>query len=86
MPEVSRFYGIVIAMYHNEHSPPHFHVRYAGRKAIVNIDPVYVLRGDLPPRATSLVTEWANLHKAELLDNWNRTRNMKPPKRIEPLE
>ena len=62
MPEISRFFGMVIAMYYNDHAPPHFHVRYSKQKAIVGIDPLVVLAGRLTPRAERLVLEWAALH------------------------
>ena len=57
MPEISRFFGIVIAMYYNDHSPPHFHVRYAGQKAVLAIDSLTVLEGEIPPRALGLAIE-----------------------------
>ncbi|NCP16258.1 DUF4160 domain-containing protein, partial [bacterium] len=50
MPEISRFFGIIITMYYSDHQPPHFHARYSGQKAQVTIEPVSILRGDLPPR------------------------------------
>jgi len=62
MPEISRFFGIVIQMYYGDHDPPHFHVRYSGQKALIAIETLEVLRGQLPPRALSLVREWAALH------------------------
>ena len=62
MPEISRFFGIIIAMNYNDHVPPHFHARYGGQKAIVAIQTLALLRGRLPPRAFGLVIEWATLH------------------------
>ena len=85
MPEVSRFYGIVIQMYFREHNPPHFHARYSGSKASINIESLALEEGTLPPRALSLVNEWAALHQAELLDNWKRARSGRALAAIEPL-
>ncbi len=86
MPEISRFYGMVVAMFFNDHDPPHFHVRYAGFKAILALDTLDVLRGDLPPRALSLVREWARLHAEELQEDWQRARASQPLKWIDPLQ
>ncbi len=86
MPEVSRFFGIVIRMYFDDHNPPHFHAIYAGYEAQVAIDPIVVLEGSLPNRAASMVIEWAALHQRELMRNWQRLRNVQPIERIEPLE
>ncbi|MBQ7773301.1 MAG: DUF4160 domain-containing protein [Bacteroidales bacterium] len=85
MPEISRFYGIVITMFINEHSPPHFHIRYDNYRAIIEIENGKIT-GQLPPRAMRLVLEWLNLHKAELFENWELLRNGKQSKRIKPLE
>ena len=62
MPEISRFFGIVIRMYVNDHYPPHFHVRYGEYKAILAIDAPVIVEGHLPPRALGLVIEWASQH------------------------
>jgi hypothetical protein len=85
MPELSRFFGIVIAMYYDDHPPPHFHAIYGSEKAEFRIDPLGLLKGRLPPRALALVMEWAMLHQAELLDAWERRAAGQPPPRIEPL-
>lgn len=86
MPEVSRFFGIVIRMYFDEHNPPHFHAIYSGNEAQVGIDPIVVHAGQLPHRAISMVIEWAALHQPELIDNWNRLKKDQAVQRIEPLE
>ena len=86
MPEISRFYGMVVAMFFNDHDPPHFHVRYGSHKAILSIETLEVLRGDLPPRAVTLVREWARLHAQELDDDWQRARSSQPLKAIDPLQ
>jgi Domain of unknown function (DUF4160) len=86
LPEISRFYGIVIAMFYNDHEPPHFHVRYAGQKAIVAVGDMSVLRGELPPRALGLVKEWGRLHQRELEEDWRRARQNQPLLPIDPLQ
>lgn len=86
MPEISRFFGIVIAMYYNDHPPPHFHVRYGQQKAIVSIQSLTVLEGKLSPRLLGLVIEWAALHQSELLQNWQMARQNEPLTKVEPLE
>ena len=86
MPEVSRFFGISIRMYFDDHSPPHFHAIYGDAEAEVGIDPVALLRGRFPRRALGMVMEWAAMHQQELLNNWDRLRNDEAPRRIDPLE
>lgn len=71
MPEISRFLGIVISMYFEEHNPPHFHVQYNEYKAIVEIQSLNVLAGYLPVKVRGLVEEWAEQHQQELLEMWN---------------
>ena len=85
MPEISRFFGIVIAMYYDDHAPPHFHAINGSEKAEIRIDPLGVLKGRLSPRALSLVMEWAALHQAELLEDWNLRAAGQMPNKIEPL-
>jgi hypothetical protein len=72
MPQVSRFFGIVIFMYFNDHSPAHFHAQYSGQEAIYEIETLEIQRGNLQRRAHGLVMEWASLHWQELLDDWIR--------------
>ncbi len=86
MPEISRFYGIIIAMFFSEHNPPHFHDRYGGSKASIGIKDLTMTEGALPPRVLGLVIEWAAKHRSELLENWNRISQGLQPERIEPLE
>ena len=74
MPEISRFLGIVITMYFDDHYPPHFHVRYKEYRALIAISSLNVMDGQLPARVRSLVTEWAELHREELLDIWKTSR------------
>jgi len=85
MPELSRFYGIVIKMYFGDHGPPHFHAEYAEFEARVAIDSLAVLSGDLPARAMGLVVEWATLHRRELQVQWDRASALQPLEQIEPL-
>jgi hypothetical protein len=86
MPEVSRFFGVVITMHYNDHEPPHFHARYGGKKALVSIENPAILKGQLPPRVLGYVVEWATLHNAELAINWDRVRQDLPLEGIGPLE
>ena len=86
MPEISRFYGIVIGMFYDEHRPPHFHVRYGEHQAVVRINELIVMEGALPPRALGLVVEWAAKHRKELLNNWDAIEAGRAIKKIAPLE
>ena len=86
VPEISRFFGIVIRMFFDDHLPPHFHASYASHEGRVSIAPIGVMTGsDLPPRPLALVVEWATLHQAELLENWRLARLGKPLASIAPL-
>lgn len=85
MPEISRFFGIVIQMYWDDHNPPHFHAFYGDDQVIIDIKALSVINGRLPPRALGLVIEWANLHQVELLDDWEKARNQEALHKIEPL-
>jgi hypothetical protein len=86
LPELSRFFGIIIRMYYDDHPPPHFHALYGEAEAQIGIDPIVVLQGNLPRRAMSMAIEWSALHQRELLENWERTQDNRPVQRIEPLE
>lgn len=85
MPEICRFYGIIIAMFPQDHNPPHFHVVYNGNKAIVDIQSG-TIKGSLPKRALHLVCQWLDLHKEELLRNWDKLAAGKEADEIEPLD
>jgi phosphomannomutase len=85
MPEISRFLGIVIAMYANDHNPPHFHARYNGQEEFIAIRSLIVIAGDLPSRELKLVMEWAALHQEELMEDWYLLHNEKKFNRIAPL-
>ena len=86
MPRISEFFGIVIAMYYNDHAPPHFHARYAEHEATFRIDTLAVLEGSLPRRAAALVVEWAETHGTELSQDWDLARAGQPLNPIAPLE
>lgn len=85
MPELSRFLGIVIAMYYNDHGPAHFHAVYGNFDITVEVESGLV-RGTFPPRALAHVQEWRELHGAELLQNWTLARKREPLNKIPPLE
>jgi hypothetical protein len=86
MPEICRFFGIVIAMYHKEHTPPHFHAKYGGHRASFSIQELKIIEGGLPRRAVSLVLEWAFQRRDDLMVNWERAQRMEALDHIEPLE
>lgn len=86
MPTISTFYGLVIRMYFNDHAPPHFHVEYAEFKATVSIQTLTVASGKLPRRAQMLVLDWAELHQAELLEDWQLCMDKQQPRQIAPLQ
>ncbi|MCX6349139.1 MAG: DUF4160 domain-containing protein [Candidatus Aureabacteria bacterium] len=85
MPEISRFFGIVIKMFWDDHNPPHFHAFYGGEEALVDIAALSLFAGYLPPRAFGLVIEWATLHQQELLDDWQKAEERESLEGIEPL-
>ncbi len=86
MPELCRFYGIIIRMYFDDHAPPHFHAFYGEYQALMDIETLAVLRGHLPPRAHGLVVEWASLRQEELREAWNKAKRMETPDKIASLE
>lgn len=85
MPEISRFLGIVIAMYYRDHAPPHFHAIYGDYEATINIS-TGEINGHLPKRALAHVQEWRLLHQSELLNAWSLAISQQPLPKIEPLE
>lgn len=86
MPKISSFYGIFIYMYFNDHYPAHFHAIYGEFNAKIAINNFGLLEGTLPPKALSLVVEWAMLHQKELFLNWDRMLKKEPFQAIAPLE
>lgn len=85
MPELSRFYGIIIKLYFDDHAPPHFHATYGEHEVLVRVDTLGVVAGVLPARAMGLVIEWASLHQLELKAAWQRAKNLETPEKIAPL-
>ena len=85
VPEISRFFGIVIHMFRADHAPPHFHAIY-GDFALTMTIQTGESRGDFPPRALRFVREWTELHRAELLANWQLASDARPLRPIAPLE
>lgn len=86
MPEISRFFGIIVAMYFSDHAPPHFHVRYGSQRARFGIEDLRMLDGNIGTRVHGLVVEWASSHQDELRQNWNRASTRQPLMPIAPLE
>lgn len=86
MPELSRFFGIVIGIFYSEHGRPHFHAVYGEFEAVIDIETGDLISGKLPKRALALVAEWRAEHKAELRENWELARQHGPLKKIAPLE
>jgi hypothetical protein len=85
MPELSRFYGIVIRMFWKDHPPPHFPAIYGNHEALIEIDTSETIAGSLPFGADSLVKQRTGLHRNELMDNWDLARAKAPLRKIEPL-
>ena len=86
MPIVSRFFGIIIRMYYDEHNPPHIHAEYQQNKAVVDFSG-NILKGGLKSKtATKLVREWIDIHSKDLEDNWDLARSGKEVHEIEPLD
>ena len=85
MPVVSRFFGVVIAMYWRDHAPPHFHAKYGDDEVIVDIQTGEVT-GTISRRALAMVDEWRLLHIDELLENWQLAAARQSLRRIDPLE
>jgi hypothetical protein len=85
MPEISRFLGIVIAMYYRDHGPPHFHAYYGDFDMVVEIESG-VVTGRFPGRARAHVLEWTEIHREELLEDWLLASQRRPLNKIEPLE
>ena len=86
MPEISRFYGIIIKMFYKDHNPPHFHAEYQEFEAIIDINTLQVVKGDLPKRALILVIEWALEHRIELMGNWEKAKIPDSLSNIKPLD
>jgi len=85
MPEISRFYGIVIKMFFDDHNPPHSNAQYSGQEAVIGIRTLALISGRLPARALGLVAEWGLLHQVELLSVWDSAKDLQPLRKIDPL-
>jgi hypothetical protein len=86
MPEISRFFGIIIRMFFDEHNPPHIHAEYQGSKAVFDLDG-NITKGDLGSRtAIRLVREWIDMHSNELREDWELSQAGKEVKKIAPLD
>jgi hypothetical protein len=86
LPTISTFYGILIHMYWQEHHPPHFHALYGDFEALIDIQTLEIIRGDLPRRALALVQDWGLLYCNELMEDWNLCQTRQHPNKIPPLE
>ncbi len=85
MPEISRFYGLIILMNFKDHNPPHFHVWYGDFKAIVTIDDG-IVKGEMPQRAIKMIFDWLEIHREELLLDWSLAQKGDELFKIEPLK
>jgi hypothetical protein len=85
MPEICRFYGIVIQMFYGDHPPPHFHAVYGEDVAKITIDTLEIIEGSIPERALRLVREWAKLHERDLQIAFELASDFQRPAKIEPL-
>ncbi len=79
MPEITRFYGIIIKLFFGDHPPPHFHAVYGEHNALFSIEPLEMIEGDLPGRAGKMVLEWGKMYQSELLEMWNSQEFRKLP-------
>ncbi len=82
MPEISRFFGVVITINYNDHNPPHFHAEYQGFEAVYDIKKSVKIEGYFPPSLNKIIIKWAKKYKKELLENWELTRSGEPPNKI----
>jgi hypothetical protein len=85
MPTISRFFGILIQMYFDDHNPPHFHAKYGETEALIGIKDFALLEGKLPSKVLGIVVEWASIHQEELLQNWQLATQNQSLNKIEPL-
>jgi len=89
MPEIARFFGIIVRMFAEpiaQHHRPHFHAYYQDDTAVYAIDTIELLAGSLPRRQQRLVEAWMELHQDELIEDWNRLQSGRVPFRIDPLQ
>ena len=86
MPTISAFYGILIQMFWSDHAPPHFHALYSEYEVLIDIRTLDILEGEMPRRALALILEWAQEHRAELIEDWELCSCNQPLKKIRPLQ
>jgi Domain of unknown function (DUF4160) len=89
MPELARFFGIIIRMYREfgaPHHTPHFHAYYQGEQAVFGISPVEMMEGTMPGKQRRLIEAWAEIHQVELLQDWALLQQGNIPAKIEPLK
>jgi len=86
MPELCRFFGIVIRVYFDDHPPPHFHAEYGEHEALIEIRTLAVIAGNLPSRALGMVIEWASTRQVELNQAWGKAESLESPGKISPLK
>lgn len=86
MPEISRFFGIVIKMYYGDHAPPHFHAEYGEYKTVIDIHTLALIGGQMSPRALGMVIEWGLQYRKELLGLWELAARLDPLHKLPPLE
>ena len=79
MPEICRFYGIIIKIFFSDHPPPHFHAVYGEYNGLFNIETLELIEGDLPKRAVKMIIEWATIYKKELMEMWKNQELRKLP-------
>ena len=85
MPEISLFRGIRITMYYDDHNPPHFHAEYAGFKCVVDVCSGSVKSGMFPTRQLKIILAWNEIHRDELMQNWELAKNQQPLNSIDPI-
>lgn len=85
MPVISLFRGIKITMYYSDHNPPHFHAEYAGHKCLVDIQSGSIIEGAVPARQLKLILAWNELHRDELMQNWELAKESQSLNSISPL-
>ncbi len=84
MPEICRFYGIIIFMNYNDHDPPHFHARYEDQEVTIEIK-IGIVKGEMSKRALRMLFEWSEIYQEDLMDNWRLAQERKPLRKILPL-
>jgi hypothetical protein len=79
VPEITRFYGIIIKVFFGDHPPPHFHAIYGEYNALISIESLEIIEGDLPNRAEKMVIDWAQMYQKDLLTMWENQEFRKLP-------